>query len=76
MVIVILLTSVIFYVINSKIFGKKINYLNSFVLMWGGGGVSIISSFGFYDLFIPPEIAYLYILTVMITFELATIFFP
>lgn len=72
MIIFIILVTLIFLIINYVHFQKLANFSNFFMLMWCI--VSVLSSFGFYGLYVPPTKAYSYILLVMIMFGVSSLF--
>lgn len=59
-------------VVNTILFKKKINYANAFLLIWFV--VTSLSAFGFYGFYIPVPLTYVYIFTMLIVFELSTVF--
>lgn len=64
---------IMFVSINSYIYKKKINFCNIIITLWTI--VSILSMFGFYDMYIPNNDTYMYILFFIISFEVFCLFF-
>lgn len=61
------------FIINTIIFKRIINYLNLFMLIWSS--IAVLSTFGFYNFFTPPNLAYFYILLFLVTLEISSIVF-
>lgn len=63
----------VFYVLNKNAFGKGLSYANFFLVLWCV--IPAVSVFGLYSFYVPPMKVYLYIILMIVTFELATLFF-
>lgn len=63
----------VLFIANSYMYNKRINVNNVIITIWTI--TSILSMFGFYDMYVPNEKTYIYILLFMVTFELCSLFF-
>ena len=59
MTILILIIFLLFFIINFSVYKKVMNYVNIFLLLWCS--VSILSSFGFYELYTHTLLTYIYV---------------
>lgn len=73
MTILILIIFLLFFIINFSVYKKVMNYVNIFLLLWCS--VSILSSFGFYELYTPTLLTYIYVFIIMLAFELFSLIF-
>lgn len=73
MVICIFLVTMLFMTINFILLKRLFNFISVFLILWCI--VSVLSSFGFYGLYIPDQNAYMYILIVMVMFEISALLF-
>lgn len=73
MIYIYVITYIIFFVINSYVFNKKMNFMNLIITLWTS--ISVVSMFGFYSMFVPNKTTYIYILCFIYSFELFSILF-
>lgn len=60
MIYIFVITYILFFIINTMLYKKKINLLNTIDTIWVS--ITILSMFGFYDMYIPDRTTYIYIL--------------
>lgn len=73
MLYIFLIVYIIFFILNSYVYKKKINLPNVIITLWVLS--SVLSMFGFYDMFVPGNTTYTYILFFIISLELFSILF-
>ena len=73
MIYIFLVVYIISFIVNTYVYKKKINFLNVIITLWVLS--SILSMFGFYDMYIPNNLTYIYILCFIISLEVFSIFF-
>ncbi|PFO15347.1 hypothetical protein COJ70_18125 [Priestia megaterium] len=73
MTIWIVLETFIFSIINYIYFKRFFNFASVFIFMWCA--VSVLSSFGFYGLYVPPSKTYIYIMITIAAFEVSLLLF-
>ena len=73
MVYIFLIIYIAFFVINSYIYKKKINFLNVIITLWVLS--AILSMFGWYDMYVPSNITYMCILCFIVSLEGFSILF-
>ena len=64
---------IISFIANSYIYHKKLNFVNVVISLWFI--TSILSMFGFYGMYIPPKITYVYIAITLIAFQIFSFIF-
>lgn len=73
MVYIFLIVYILFFIINTYVYKKKINFLNVIITLWVAS--AILSMFGFYNMYIPNNKTYIYILCFISSLEVFSILF-
>lgn len=66
-----LIILLVFWVLNSKAFRKKLNYANIFLLLWCV--IPSLSAIGLFEFYEPPFMTHIYIYIMILVFELFTL---